>query len=72
MSRRRAAAVLMLALTLVLISSTGEARDRKSETCDSYTAMTGTTTTDYRRPERKPTTCTSYTNITGTTKTECR
>ena len=71
MSRRRAVVAILLALTFVLISSTGEARDRK-ETCESYTAMTGTTTSDCRRPERKPTHCESSTNITGTTKTECR
>jgi hypothetical protein len=34
MSRRRAAVAMMLALTLVLISSAAEARDRKPETCE--------------------------------------
>ena len=48
MSRRRAVVAILLALTFVLPTSTGEARDRK-ETCDSYTAMTGTTTTECRR-----------------------
>jgi hypothetical protein len=72
MSRRRAVAAIMLALCLVLISSTGEARDRKPETCDSYTANTGTVVTECRRPGEKPTHCESFTSITGTTKTECR
>ena len=45
MSRRRAVVAILLALTFVLISSTGEARDR-TETCTSYTAMGGTTTTE--------------------------
>lgn len=58
-------------LAAVLVASAAEARDR-AETCSSYTSITGTTTTDCRRPERKPTHCTSYTNINGTTKTECR
>jgi hypothetical protein len=54
----------MLALTLVLIASAAEARDR-TETCTSHTAMTGTTTTESRAPNRKPTHCESYTNING-------
>ena len=55
----------------VLAASAAKARDRE-ETCTSHTSMSGTTTTDCRRPEHKPTHCTSYTNINGTTKTECR
>ena len=63
---------LMLALTLVLIASATEARDRKPETCESYERATGTVVTECRRPARKPTHCESYTTITGTTKRECR
>jgi hypothetical protein len=61
----------LLIVAIVLVSSAAEARDRQ-ETCTSHTFMTGTTTTDCRRPGRKPRHCTSYTNITGTTKTEYR
>ena len=61
----------LFALAFVLIASAADARDRK-ETCSSYTAMTGTTTTECRAPGRKPRTCSSYTSITGTTRTECR
>jgi hypothetical protein len=60
-----------LILTLVLISSAAQARDRE-ETCTSYERATGTVVTECRRPERKPTHCESYTSITGTTRTECR
>ena len=42
MSRRRAAVAILLALTFVLTTSTGEARDRQ-ETCTSYTTVGGTT-----------------------------
>jgi hypothetical protein len=60
-----------LVVSLVLIAPAALAPDRE-ETCTSHTTMTGTTTTECRRPERKPSHCTSYTNITGTTKTQCR
>ena len=71
MSRRRAAVAILLALTLALLSSTGEARGRKV-TCESYERATGTVVTDCRAQDEKPTHCESYTNINGTTKTECR
>jgi hypothetical protein len=66
--------ILAAALTMcALAASAAHARDdRKLETCESYTSMTGTTTTECRQPGRKPTTCESYTSITGTTTTECR
>ena len=64
------AKTLIVALAL-LQTPAAEARNR-TETCSSYTSITGTTTTECRRPERKPTHCESYTNINGTTKTECR
>jgi hypothetical protein len=61
----------LLALTLVLIASAAEARDRE-ETCTAYTTMGGTTHETCRQPGRKERECTSYTTITGTTHTECR
>ena len=54
MSRRRAAVAMMLALTLVLISSTGEARDRKA-TSESYERATGTVVTAERRTRNRRT-----------------
>jgi hypothetical protein len=60
-------------LAVVIATSAAQTRDSgKAETCDSYTTITGTTTTDCRELGRKPTHCESYTNINGTTKTECR
>ncbi len=56
MSRRRAALAMLLALTLTLISSTGEARDR-GETCTSYTTAGGTTIEDCRDKNGHSTHC---------------
>jgi hypothetical protein len=62
----------LIVMAIILAASASEARDSKPVTCESHTAMTGTTTTECRQPGRRPTHCESYTNITGTTKTECR
>ena len=54
MSRRRAVVAILFALTLVLISSTGEARDRSGDKtghtthCESTTSSGGTTRTQCR------------------------
>lgn len=51
-SRRRAVVAILLALTFVLTTSTGEARDR-TETCSSYTTMGGTTHETCRSPGQR-------------------
>ena len=72
MSRRRAVVAILLALTFVLISSTGEARDRSGETCTSYTTAGGTTIEDCRDKTGHTTHCESTTSSGGTTRTQCR
>jgi hypothetical protein len=71
-SRRRAVVAILFALTLVLMSSTGEARDRSGETCTSYTTAGGTTIEDCRDKTGHTTHCESTTSSGGTTRTQCR
>jgi hypothetical protein len=71
-SRRRAVVAIPLALTFVLTTSTGEARDRSGETCTSYTTAGGTTIEDCRDKLGHTTHCESTTSSGGTTRTTCR
>ena len=72
MSRRRAVVAILLALTFVLTTSTGEARDRSGVICTSYTTAGGTTIEDCRDKNGHSTHCELATSSGGTTHTTCR
>ena len=59
-------------IVLMIVIPAATARDRKPETCDSYTAMTGTTTTECRIPGHKPTTCGEPHGSRGRRRAVCR
>lgn len=60
---------LLLAVVVLGLLSTSASRATKTQTCSSYTNITGTTHTTCRNPKM---TCRSTTSNTGTTRTECR